>query len=156
MARFGGKAGSFLGRYSDRQLRAMCERQEEAERKPRRDEEHEHQSTFFDILRLNERTFPALAFVFAIPNAALRSKKERVRVLQEGLKAGAPDVCIPIPRHGFHGAWIENKSSIGKVNPNQKAFLEFLTGAGYKTTVCRSVDEQIAFIEWYLEIELKK
>ena len=156
MARFGGRAGSFLGKYSDRQLIAMCERQEAAEQKPRRDEEHEHQTTFFDVLRLNERQFPALAFVFAIPNAALRSKKERVRALEEGLRSGAPYVCIPIPAHGFHAAWIENKSSTGKVNPNQKAFLDFLAGAGYKTIICYNVDEQLAFIEWYLGIELKK
>lgn len=147
---------SFLGRMSDRELLRMCERQEAAERKPRADEEHQHQTTFFDVLRLNEREFPALAFVFAIPNAAIRSKKERIRVLEEGLKKGVPDVCIPIPRHGYHGAWMENKSTNGKLNANQKAFLEFLTGAGYATKVCYNVDEQIAFIEWYLGIELKK
>lgn len=72
--RFGGNAGSFLGKYSDRELVRMCERQERAEQKPRRDEEHQHQSAFFEILRLNERTFPALAFVFAIPNGGQRSK----------------------------------------------------------------------------------
>lgn len=51
---------------------------------------------------------------------------------------------------------MENKSSAGKVNPNQRAFLEFLQGAGYATRICYSVDEQIVFIEWYLGIELVK
>lgn len=156
MRRFGGKSGSFLGKYSDRQLLAMCERQEAAERKPRADEEHDHQSAFFEILRLNEREFPALAFVFAIPNGGHRSKKTAGKLWMEGVKRGVPDVFIPIPRHGFHGAWMENKSTDGKLTKDQRAFLEFLTGAGYRTTVCRSVDEQIAFIEWYLGIELKK
>ena len=156
MARFGGKPMSFLGRMSDRELLRMCERQEAAERKPRADEEHQHQAAFFEILRLNEREFPALQFVFAIPNGGHRSKKTAAKLWMEGVKRGVPDVFIPIPRHGFHGAWSENKSTDGKLTKDQKAFLEFLTGAGYATKVCYNVDEQLAFVEWYLGIELKK
>lgn len=154
--RFGGKSGSFLGGYSDRQLTAMCERQEAAARKPRQDEEHQHQAAFFQVLRLNERAFPALAFVFAIPNGGQRSKATAGKLWAEGVRSGVPDVCIPIPRHGYMGAWMENKSAKGKVTTNQQAFLDFLGGAGYAIRICYSVDEQIAFIEWYLGIELTK
>lgn len=122
----------------------------------RSDEEHQHQAAFFKTLAYNEKRVPDLRFVFAIPNAAKRNKAERGRLLAEGMRSGVPDIFIPIPRHGYCGAWIENKSANGKLTPQQKDFLEFLARVGYATKICYSVDEQVKFLEFYLGIELSK
>jgi hypothetical protein len=159
---------SALGRMSEASIRKMLQSDEKRtagdaaaqtaspQRKPRNDEEHRHQAAFFEILRLNERKFPELRFVFAVPNGGRRDKATAGKLWAEGVRAGVPDICIPIGRRGHFGAFIENKTATGKTSPAQADFALYLTRGNYAFKTCRSVDEQIAFIEWYLGIELVK
>ncbi len=125
-------------------------------KKPRKQDEHEQQSLFFSILELNTRQYPELKFIFAVPNAARRSPQLAAMMLREGLKAGIPDIIVPIPKRGFHGAFIENKSANGKMSESQIRFRDFLISQGYAYKTTYSADEQIEFLEWFLGIELNK
>lgn len=151
---------SALGRVSEASLKKMLATDEKRSAakssRPRSDEEHQHQKAFFEILRLNERTHPELRFIFAVPNGGRRDKAAAGKLWAEGVRAGVPDICIPIGRKGHFGAFIENKSASGKTTPAQAEFALHLTRANYAFKTCRSVDEQVAFVEWYLGITLTK
>lgn len=66
-----------------------------------------------------------------------------------GMRAGVSDLFIAKASHGYHGAWIELKTTKGKLSPSQRDFIEDMTEQNYYTAVCRSIDEAIATIKWY-------
>lgn len=55
----------------------------------------------------------------------------------EGVRAGVPDLFLPVARQGFHGLWIELKSAKGRVTTVQAAWHERLRAQGYRVVVCR-------------------
>lgn len=69
--------------------------------------EHDHQSAYFDLVRLH---MPNCKLIYAVPNAQLAGKYLIVRHLQaEGLTSGVPDVNIDYARGGYNGMRIEFK-----------------------------------------------
>lgn len=141
--------------YSRQQLLAEIAAGKSGRGSARGDGEHENQAAFFDLLRVNEGKYPFLKWIYAVPNAALRGKRERSRILAEGLKAGVSDVCVPIPRKGFHGAYMEFKFGKNTVQANQKEFMEFVTAQGYTTVVVYSWTAAQEWLEGYLDIRLE-
>ena len=118
--------------------------------------EHDEQATFFAILERNEKQFPFLKWVFAIPNGGHRHPATARRLKAEGVKAGVHDVCIPIPRKDYHGAFIEFKFGKNKSTPAQDDFAAFLIWQNYRTRTVYSCDDGLDFIEDYLSIQLNK
>lgn len=70
---------------------------------------------------------------------------------RQGVKAGVPDLCLPVARQGHHGLYIEMKWGQNKVTKNQKQWLDDLQQQGYETTVCYGADEAIRVIKEYLD-----
>lgn len=122
----------------------------------RQSPEHDAQVALFDVLRLNERRYPQLAFIFAVPNGGLRNPITARDLKREGVKAGVSDICIPIASRGYGAAWIEMKAGKNKCTPEQLAFLNFVSGQNHASKICYSDLEAIEFIEWYLKIELER
>lgn len=87
--------------------------------------------------------------IFAIPNGGYRAIVTAMRMQREGVKAGVPDLFIPIVKAPFGGLWIEMKTSKGRLEPKQKFWLDLLSKQ-YATAVCRSVDAGIETIKNYL------
>lgn len=85
--------------------------------------------------------YPELARLFHIPNGGQRHVVVAVNLKRQGVKAGVPDLCLPVPRFGCHGLWIEMKTRDGSVSASQKDWIGYLQGAGYRVKVCRSFDE---------------
>lgn len=84
------------------------------------------------------RKYPELALLHHIPNGGSRSKAEAGRFKAEGVKAGVPDICLPVARGGFHGCYIELKRETGgRVAPEQVYWLEQLAEQDYYTEVCK-------------------
>jgi hypothetical protein len=105
--------------------------------------EHQIQSAVVDWCAL--KGIP----IFAIPNGGYRSIITAMRLQREGVKAGVPDLFVPIVKPPFGGLWIEMKTPKGRVDPKQKFWLELLSKQ-YATAVCRSVDAGIETIKNYL------
>lgn len=95
--------------------------------------------------------YPELKLLYHIPNGGRRNKGEAGRLKAEGVKAGAPDVCLPVARNGFHGAYIELKKQGGRVSPGQIRWLRDLEGQGYFTAVCYSWEAAAALLKDYLD-----
>jgi hypothetical protein len=96
--------------------------------------------------------WPELVVLFAIPNAGKRSMKTGARMKAEGLKAGVPDMCLPVARHGFTGLWIEMKQRGNKPTERQTAWAFALRSQGHKVALCYSAEEAINTIREYLSV----
>lgn len=113
--------------------------------------EHDEQKALFSWLAVMEHKYPELAFVFAVPNSAKRNPKTAQYMKSEGMKAGVPDIVIPIPRGRFHGMFVEMKRRKGgKISVEQNAWLQGLYDLGYYAVICYGWDEARSEIENYL------
>lgn len=94
---------------------------------------------------------PELALLYHVPNGGGRSRAEAGRFKGEGVKAGVPDLCLPVARGPYHGLYIELKRlEGGRLHPEQKRWLEALAGQGYAAVVCKGWEEAVAQILGYL------
>lgn len=94
---------------------------------------------------------PELDLMHAIPNGGLRDIRVAARLKQEGVKAGVPDIFLPLPRGGKHGLYIELKRrKYGRVSPDQLQWLDALMREGYACAVCCGWDQAREVIEEYL------
>lgn len=98
--------------------------------------------------------FPELAMMYAIPNGGHRDIRVAVKLKEEGVKAGVPDICLPVPRGKMHGLYIELKRrKYGRVSPDQLKWLEALMREGYACAVCCGWEQARDVIEDYLRGE---
>lgn len=110
--------------------------------------EHEEQVMLFKWAALRRD----LDVMYAIPNGGHRDIRVAARLKQEGVKAGVPDICIPIARGGHHGLYIELKRrKNGRVSPDQLKWLEALMREGYACAVCCGWEAARDVINGYLE-----
>lgn len=99
------------------------------------------------------RAFYPDTIIAAIPNGGDRTASERVRLHQEGVMAGMPDLCVLEACGGFHGLFIEMKTATGRQSNEQKALQLTLNANGYLCVVARSADEGFETIKRYLNGE---
>lgn len=98
------------------------------------------------------REHPELGLLFHVPNGGSRHRVEAKKLKGMGVKPGVPDLCLPVRRGLYGGAWFELKSETGRVRPNQRWWLEQLREQGFHVSVVRSIDEFIDGVTWYLGI----
>ena len=71
----------------------------------------------FQWARMQSCTMPELNLLFHIPNGGKRNITTAKRLKAEGVKAGVPDLFLPVSRGGFFGLFIEMK--VGKNKTTQ-------------------------------------
>lgn len=113
------------------------------------------QESFFAWARTNERQFPILKRIFAVPNGGYRHKATAIAMKRQGVKAGVLDVCLPVARKGFAGLWIEFKTEVGKPSDEQKEWIVFLESEGHQVHVLRSWRVAANITVDYLNLPLK-
>lgn len=59
--------------------------------------------------------YPELKLLFHVPNEGKRSVYTGARMRSEGLRAGVPDICLPVAKKRYHGLFVEMK--VGKNKP---------------------------------------
>jgi hypothetical protein len=118
--------------------------------------EADHQRFIFDVLELNERKYPFLKWIYAVPNGGKRHPAVAAQLKAQGVKKGISDICIPIARDPWHGAYIELKDGNKKLTPEQMEFAEFLLTGKYGFWKALSCDEALQCIECYLQIKLQR
>lgn len=115
-------------------------------------DEHHEQAALFAWAVMQQARHPELALMYAIPNAARRSPRQGAWMKAEGMKAGVPDVHLPVPVRGYCGLWIEMKAGRNKPTAEQKRRMEDLRSVGHRCVVCYSWDEARREIEKYLAL----
>lgn len=95
---------------------------------------------------------PELRLLHAIPNGGHRNKITAAKLKAEGVKAGVPDICLPVARGQYHGLYIELKTQQGKLSVRQQTWLADLNDQGFKALLCRGWTTARQAIETYLTL----
>lgn len=86
-----------------------------------------------------------------IPNGGYRKPSEAARFRALGVRAGVPDIFLPVARGGYHGLWIELKRRRGgRVSGEQAGWIDALQKQGYACTVCCGWEAAAAVIQGYV------
>lgn len=101
--------------------------------------EREEQTALFAWARVLQRKHPELRWLYASMNGlAASSKGEAQRAKAAGMKAGVPDISLPVPSGGYFGLYIELKRKNGErfdLSTNQLDWLQGLKNNGYRAEV---------------------
>jgi len=128
------------------------------------DSESSQQKALFAWAALNCGQYPALAYMFAIPNGGLRDIRTASTLKAEGVKSGVCDIFLPnpvfignSPEYRYCGCFIEMKlekyrnRKNGGCSDEQIDFIEWAASAGYYCKVCYSWTEARDTLIAYLE-----
>ena len=114
--------------------------------------EAKEQEALFLWAAWSEAAHPELRLMFHVPNGGSRNVLEAINLKRQGVKAGVPDVFLPVARHGCHGLFIEMKRANGGVlSQFQREYIEALMREGYRVAVCHGFEEAKRTIEEYLD-----
>lgn len=122
-------------------------------RKLKRPTEYQEQGAVIDWWWTAHKTYGLPVFsLFSVPNGAyLASGYAGASMLKKtGMRNGAPDLNLAVPRHQFHGLYIEMKSENGRESDEQREFGAYLESAGYSFSFCYGAEPAIAAIKAYL------
>lgn len=103
--------------------------------------------------RWQEAGRPELKLLHHIPNGGSRNRIEAAKLKSMGVKAGVPDLHLPVPRGKYCGLWIEMKFGDGRVRDAQKEFLERAAAEGAYCVVCYDADTAIDIIARYIDLK---
>lgn len=128
----------------------------EKKKKKRIDWEHRVQVQALAALAL---AFPyAHERIFAIPNGSHRNIITAKKLKMEGVRAGVPDLFLPLASSRFYGLFIEMKVSAPMktyLAAHQKEERDALLADGYAYSVCRSSCDLLDVVDQYLAGEWK-
>lgn len=112
--------------------------------------ESQEQTYLFQWARWNAQKFPELDLLFHVPNGGRRDKREANSLKRQGVKAGVPDLVLPVARNGYFGLYIELKAGKNKTSEEQNKWIKQLKEQGYFVTVCYGWQEAKEVLEQYL------
>lgn len=91
---------------------------------------------------------------YHVPNERKCSPQQGAQLKRLGVKAGVPDICIPVPMGGYHALYIEMKSKTGRASMPQRQWIRTLRRYGNYADICYGADEAIALISHYMSGQL--
>ena len=116
--------------------------------------EFEEQVAVFKWAALLGKTYAELNLLNASLNGVKLSKAQAGKAKASGMKAGYPDLFLPVPTKNFHGLYIELKRrNNSRIRTEQREWLHKLSALGYACYVCRGSDAAIKVISNYLGIK---
>ena len=114
--------------------------------------ESQEQTCLFRWAQMQQGRWPELRLLYHIPNGGSRHQLEAAHLKQQGVRAGVPDLCLPVARDGCHGLYVEMKRLRGgRVSPEQVAWMEALQAEGYMVAVCQGWEMASEVILRYLK-----
>ena len=122
----------------------------------RKNTESSHQIAIFHWAAMSEKKYPELKLLHASANGGKRNAATAARMKREGVKAGIPDIFLPVARGGFSGLYIELKrpklgnSPAGRPTKKQLEWIDDLANEGFMTMVCIGADSAVQTIRDYL------
>lgn len=114
--------------------------------------EEQEQKWLLKWAELNTAAHPELALFYHIPNEGKRSYRAGKELVEQGLKRGVPDNCLPVPKGKYAALYIELKRKKGsKVSDEQRGWIDALNRAGNRAVICYGWEEAAAEIMAYLK-----
>lgn len=121
-------------------------------RNVRIDNEAGAQETLFSWAQYQYAKYPELTLLYHIPNGGKRDARTAANLKRQGVKAGVPDLHLPVARGGYHGLYIELKVGKNKTTQLQNKWLDDLGKQGYLAIVCYGWQEAAEQLINYLEL----
>lgn len=115
--------------------------------------ENEHQRTLIQWTQAVRSKYPDLALLYHIPNEGRRDPATVNNLKTLGMKAGVPDLCLPVPRGKYGSLYIEMKTERGRPTMEQLWWIDRLNKAGAFAEICHGWESAVRVIEWYLELK---
>ena len=113
--------------------------------------EAQEQKLLFQWAQYSRQMFPELELLFHVPNGGRRVGREAASLKKQGVKAGVPDLILPVARGEYFGLYIELKVGTNKPKEHQLKWIEQLKEQGYFVEVCYGWLEASEVIKNYLE-----
>ena len=117
-------------------------------------DESGHQEAIIEWCGWHMQQYPELELLYHVPNGGKRDKATAVALKRQGVKAGVPDLVLPVARCGYHGLYIELKAQGGSVQKSQKEFIKRLRQQGYLAVICYGWQDTVKLIGDYLDGQL--
>lgn len=115
--------------------------------------ESAEQEALFSWAEYNLGKYPELKLMYHIPNGGKRNALEAASLKRQGVKAGVPDIHLPVARGGFHSLYIELKVGNNQPTEKQKEWLRDLKEQGNCIAVCYGFSEAVKVITDYLNLK---
>lgn len=119
-------------------------------------DESGHQEAIIEWCSWNIQQYPELDLLYHVPNGGKRDKATAIALKRQGVKAGVPDLVLPVARCGYHGLYIELKAPGGSVQKSQREYIKRLRQQGYLAVICYGWQESVQLISDYLDGQLLK
>ena len=121
-------------------------------RKKSIDREGQEQAALLSEIEL--RYPQVFELIYHVPNGGHRHKLVAMKLKQQGVKAGIPDLVLPMARGGFFGLYIEFKATVdpAAVSASQAACIRRLNEQGYLAVVCRGHFDAMEQVRAYLRL----
>jgi len=97
----------------------------------------------------------AAKLLYHVPNGGKRHVVVAKKLKAQGVKAGVPDLVLPMARGGHFGLYIEFKAKPpfdADVSASQHAYMHLLIEQGYLATVCRGSFDAMEALRAYLRL----
>ena len=108
------------------------------------------------LIKELELCLPAVAaLIYHVPNGGHRHKLVAIKLKGQGVKAGVPDLVLPMARGGYFGLYLEFKATApndAAVSASQHAWIRRLNDQGYLAIVCRGHFDAMEQIRAYLRL----
>lgn len=108
------------------------------------------------LIKELELRFPEVAaLIYHVPNGGHRHKLVAIKLKGQGVKAGVPDLVLPMARGGYFGLYLEFKATApndAAVSASQHAWIRRLNDQGYLAIVCRGHFDAMEQIRAYLRL----
>lgn len=86
------------------------------------------------------------------PNGGKRDRVSAAVLKRQGVKAGVPDLHLPVPKGQYASLYIEMKYGDGRLQKEQKDFLKQAADYGNFVAVCYSQEIALKVIEEYVKL----
>jgi hypothetical protein len=93
--------------------------------------------------------------IYHVPNGGHRVKAVAAKLKAQGVKAGIPDLVLPMARGGYFGLYIEFKATPpydAAVSESQHERIRKLNAQGYLAVVCRGNFDTVEQLRAYLRL----
>lgn len=112
--------------------------------------EAKEQMALFQWANIATQKYPDLKLMHHVPNGGKRDARTATSLKRQGVKAGVPDIVLPVGRGGYFGLYIELKTGKNKTTVKQQEWIRKLQDNNYCVEVCYGWLEARDVIEKYL------
>lgn len=113
--------------------------------------EAQEQVALFEWAERARGKYLELAMLYHIPNGGSRNPIEARHLREQGVRAGVPDICLPVPNLQYTALYIELKCRDGgRISSAQREWITALNRVGCRAVVCKGWDEARDEILMYL------